>query len=136
MRQIISTAVVAVVVSLVTVTAVGALAQDEPAPAAQQAIVPAVTSINAHKVDGRHALSASASRAKRRGKLVATNRQGYLPSNIIKPAWHLIEGTPAGFADGVDNVGVTAFTTSRGSTPRSQFRRGQVLFGPLPGPVL
>jgi microcystin-dependent protein len=70
------------------------VAQSGPA-AAQQAIVPAITSINAHKVDGRHAVSAKASRARRAGKLVATNKQGYLPANIIKPAWRLIQDKPA-----------------------------------------
>jgi hypothetical protein len=113
MRQIISTALVALVVSLVTVTAVGALAQDVPAPATEQAIVPSVTSLNAHKVDGRHAVSARASRARRAGKLVATNKQGYLPANIIKPAWKLISGKPAGFADGVDNQGITGLKVTQ-----------------------
>jgi hypothetical protein len=130
MRQIISTAVVAVVVGAVAGATMGAMAQPGPEAPAQQAIVPAVTSINAHKVDGRHAVSASASRKKRSGKLVATNKQGYLPNNIIKPAWHLIggkppvladdqvawgevAGMPAGFVDGVDDVGVTKVKVKR-----------------------
>ena len=41
---------------------------------------------NAHKVDGKHAVSAGASLAKRKGKLVATNAAGRLPNNIIRKA--------------------------------------------------
>jgi len=39
---------------------------------------------NADHVDGKDAVGYGASRADRAGKLVATNKQGYLPSNIIK----------------------------------------------------
>jgi hypothetical protein len=41
---------------------------------------------NAHKVDGRHAVGAGASKADRAGKLVSTDPAGYLPNNIIKKA--------------------------------------------------
>ncbi len=41
---------------------------------------------NAHKVDGKHAVSASATVNARKGKLVATNSAGYLPNNIIVKA--------------------------------------------------
>lgn len=41
---------------------------------------------NAHKVDGKHAVSAGASLTKRKGKLVATNAAGRLPNNIIVKA--------------------------------------------------
>lgn len=41
---------------------------------------------NAHKVDGKHAVSAGAPVAKRKGKLVATNASGRLPNNIIAKA--------------------------------------------------
>ncbi|MDP2774034.1 MAG: hypothetical protein Q8O61_10810 [Nocardioides sp.] len=41
---------------------------------------------NAHKVDGKHAVSAGAPVAKRKGKLVATNAAGRLPNNIIAKA--------------------------------------------------
>lgn len=41
---------------------------------------------NAHKVDGFHAVGAGAGKAKRAGKLVATNRNGRLPNNIIAHA--------------------------------------------------
>jgi hypothetical protein len=124
LRQIISTALVAVVVSLVTVTAVGALAQDAPETATGQSIVPSVTSLNAHRVDGRHAVSARASRARRAGKLVATNKQGYLPANIVKPAWRLIQGKPAGFADGVDNEGITGLKVTEVVSDRKSIIAG------------
>jgi microcystin-dependent protein len=94
MRQIVSTALVAVVVGAVAGATMGAVAQS-PAQEPGQAIVPSVTSLNAHRVDGRHAVSAKASRARRAGKLVATNKQGLLPANIIRPAWGLIQGKPA-----------------------------------------
>jgi hypothetical protein len=42
---------------------------------------------NAGKVDGKHAVSSGATRAKRKGKLVATSRRtGRLPNNIIAKA--------------------------------------------------
>jgi len=40
--------------------------------------------LNADQVDGKHAVGAKAKIAKRKNKLVATNKQGYLPSNIIQ----------------------------------------------------
>src|SRR5688572_19739007 len=79
MRHIVSTAVVAVVVSLATMTAVGALAQ-EPG----SAVPSAVSSINADRVDGKHAVGAGAGIRMRARKLVATNKNGYLPANIVK----------------------------------------------------
>jgi len=102
------------------------VAQSEPA--AEQAIVPA--GLNADKIDGRHAVGHGASARKRAGKLVATNKKGQLPSNIVKPAWRLILGKPAafrdgqigwgevqgmppGFADGVDHMGMTGITLTR-----------------------
>jgi hypothetical protein len=94
MRRIISAILVAV--SLVTVTAAGTVAQSEPTT--EQAIIPA--GFNADKVDGRHAVGHGASARKRAGKLVATNKRGQLPSNIVKPAWRLILGKPAAFRDG------------------------------------
>ena len=68
-------------VAALTAVTVSAVAQSEPA-----SVSPAsVSSINAHRVDGKHAVGAGASRANRAGKLVATNAQGYLPSNILNP---------------------------------------------------
>jgi hypothetical protein len=52
-------------------------------PAAARAVYDAS---NAHRVDGKHAVGAGASPARRAGKLVATNRQGRLPNNIIRKA--------------------------------------------------
>lgn len=40
--------------------------------------------VNAHTVDGKHAVGAKASKAARSGKLVATDSRGYLPSNITR----------------------------------------------------
>jgi hypothetical protein len=59
------------VVLLVGTPAVGAMVYD---------------SMNAHKVDGKHAVAAGASLAQRGGKLVATDTAGRLPNNIIKKA--------------------------------------------------
>lgn len=84
MRQLVSTAIVAVMVSLLTVTVAGALAQDQAPPTSRRPVEPAaVSAVNADRIDGRHAVGAYASRAKRAGKLVATNESGHLPRNII-----------------------------------------------------
>lgn len=79
--------------------------------------------LNADTVDRKHAVAATNNKAKRAKKLVATNQRGLLPANIVRPLWGLIQGIPAvladgvvgwgevankpaGFADGVDDVGV------------------------------
>jgi hypothetical protein len=59
--------------------------------------------INADTVDYKHAVSATNKKGARAGKLVATDASGFLPSNIVKPKWALIQGVPSGFADGEDN---------------------------------
>lgn len=41
---------------------------------------------NSDKVDGRHAVGSAASRDTRARKLVATNREGFLPNDIIRKA--------------------------------------------------
>ncbi|MFO7532516.1 MAG: hypothetical protein R6W93_08640 [Candidatus Limnocylindrales bacterium] len=80
------------VVSLVAGSSVAVAAQgDEVTPAA---------GVNADRVDGKHAVSATGKAKQRAGKLVATNKQGLLPSNILRPIWSLIQGMPAAFADG------------------------------------
>jgi hypothetical protein len=56
--------------------------------------------INADKVDGRDAVGALASCQERAKNLVATNREGRLPSNIIEPLWKLMKGIPTVLADG------------------------------------
>ncbi|MDP3890156.1 hypothetical protein [Nocardioides sp.] len=55
--------------------------------------------VNAHKVDGKHAVGAGASVQKRKGKLVATNSAGRLPNNIIAKA------RDADKLDGIDSTG-------------------------------
>ena len=64
--------------------------------------------LNADKVDGKHAVKYTTNKVKRAGKLVATNANGVLPSNIVKPQWRVIQNMPAGFADGTDDVGYTS----------------------------
>lgn len=107
MRQVISTAVVAVIVGALAGATMSAVAQ---APA-EQAITPAA-GINAATVDGRSAVGYTNRKQVRRGKLVATNRQGELPSNIVRPFWGYIKNTPVGFADGVDNEGLTGISVT------------------------
>lgn len=55
--------------------------------------------VNADKVDGKHAVGAKASPAKRKGKLVATNASGRLPNNILAKA------PDADKLDGIDSTG-------------------------------
>ena len=71
-RKHLSTILVAMVTAAVT--------------AGAPAIAAAFDALNADKVDGKHAVGAGASVTKRKGKLVATNKQGRLPNNIIKKA--------------------------------------------------
>lgn len=54
------------------------------APAISRAVVQYAR--NAGKVDGRHAVGPGASSERRAGKLVATDRKGFLPNNIIREA--------------------------------------------------
>ena len=61
--------------------------------------------INADKVDGKDAVSAGATRPARAGKLVATNRRGYLPNNI------LVKAKDSNLLDGLDS---TSFLRSNG----------------------
>lgn len=105
MRQVISTAIVALVIGAAAGATMGAVAQSEPAR--ESAITPAATSINADRVDGKHAVGFTSKAYVRKNKLVATNKYGQLPSNIVRPLWGLVKNKPAGFADGVDNEGVT-----------------------------
>ena len=107
MRQVISTAVVAVIVGALAGATMSAVAQ---APA-ERAITPAA-GINAATVDGKSAVGYTNKKRVRRGKLVATNRQGELPSNIVRPFWGYIKNKPAGFADGVDNEGLTGIAVT------------------------
>jgi len=47
------------------------------------ALAVAIDALNAHRVDGFHAVGAGASASQRAGKLVATNSQGKLPAGAI-----------------------------------------------------
>jgi len=101
MRQLVSTALVALIVAALTAVTVSAVAQAPAEPAVTTA------ALDADTVDGLSAVKATTQKAKRAGKLVATDAQGFLPSNIVKAKWGLIADKPAGLADGVDNEGVT-----------------------------
>jgi len=116
MRQVLSTAITAMTVAALTAVTVSALAQD--APTAERTVSPAaVSNINAHRVDGKHAVGFTNKRLARRNKLVATNKGGWLPSNIVQPLWGLIKNKPAGFADGVDDTGVTGLKVTKVTGP-------------------
>ena len=97
--------------------------------------------LNADKVDGRHAVGFTNKRSARAGRLVATNSRGDLPSNIVRPYWGLIKNRPAiladnkiswgevankpsGFADGVDNAGVTSLQVRRVERQKTVARGG------------
>lgn len=80
---------------IATAVVVSALTVSAPAMARS-----AYDAFNAHKVDGKHAVSASATVTNRAGKLVATSVQGKLPNNII---------TKAPDADKLDGLDGTAY---------------------------
>ena len=104
MRQLLSTALVALIVGALAGATVSAMAQQ---PATDRPVVTA--GVNADTVDGRHAVAATSVTKARANKLVAADKTGYLPSNVVKPRWGLIQGVPAGFADGSDD-GMTKLT--------------------------
>jgi hypothetical protein len=81
----------AMVAGPIVTAPVAAQPADEVTPAA---------GINADRVDGKHAISATGKAKRRANKLVATNKQGLLPSNILRPLWSLLQGIPAVLADG------------------------------------
>jgi hypothetical protein len=62
-------------------------------------------------------------KAKRAYKLVATNRYGMLPSNIVRQRFSDLKGVPDGFKDGIDDVGYHSYwdtdTYSVGAAPIS-----------------
>ena len=67
-------------------------------PAIADGVRHALFAHDSDKVDGKHAVGSSASKASRKGKLVATNpRTGYLPNNIILKALNSAKlgGAPA-----------------------------------------
>jgi hypothetical protein len=98
--------------------AVGVIAAAVIAPAAADQVVRFAR--NADKVDGRHAVGARASQEKRAGRLVATNRTGRLPNNIIRraPNSRLLAGRTGGnYEETVCEVGTPAwaFVSSDGT---------------------
>jgi hypothetical protein len=92
----------------------------------------AVSNINAHRVDGRHAVKMTSNVDLRKGRLMAFSGQGYLPANIVQGGvatiaalqsavgavneadnpvhWNQIQGVPPTIADGVDHVGYASAT--------------------------
>ena len=80
---------------LITVAAVPTAAQDATTDDFE------IAAANADTVDGKHAVGYTTKRGKRAGKLVATNSNGFLPSNILKPQWRVIQNKPAGLMTGV-----------------------------------
>lgn len=85
-----ATLIVGMLVLLVGAPALGAMAFD---------------AMNAHKVDGKHAVGAGASVSKRAGKLVATDSSGHLPDDIIKRAMN---------SDTLDGADSSAFLKPEG----------------------
>lgn len=69
---------------------------------------------NADKVDGKHAVSASATVAERRNKIVATDADGRLPNNVIAKA------PDAGKLDGVDSAGFLRSTGTAANAAQLQ----------------
>ena len=83
----------------------------------------AYDAVNADKVDGKHAVSAAAPPTKRANKLVATNRNGRLPNNIIErapDADRLGGKAPSDFADAGHDHDARYYTRSQMATMASQ----------------
>jgi hypothetical protein len=106
---------------LITAVVVGVVVSG--GPVAARATYDAV---NAHKVDGKHAVGAAASTAQRAGKLVATNSAGRLPNNIITKAPDSARlgalptsafGSKVLYANGVYSVGDAAYCPTAAFTP-------------------
>ena len=104
-----------IAIGIVVAVAYGSVNGQTEEGAQSSAFTPAAVA-NADKVDGRHAVGFGATKKQRATKLVATNKSGLLPSNIVKPKWSLIQGMPAGFKDGKDNRGVTKFYVKEKTT--------------------
>lgn len=67
----------------------------------------AVADINAHRVDGRHAIKYTSNTTARKGKLMAFGATGYLPNNIIQKA------TDADLIDGIDSTALATIAALR-----------------------
>lgn len=102
--------------------------------------VPAAAAVyanNSDKVDGKHAVGAKASTANRAGKLVATDKQGLLPNDIILQAMDsdLLDGLssdaflPAGGtatnSDKLDDKDSTDFLLAGGTAADSELLDGK-----------
>ncbi len=105
-RKHLTTIVVAMVVASVTAAT----------PAMASSVQRVLFANNSDKVDGRHAVAATASPAQRAGKLVATNSAGRLPNTIIAKA------PDADLVDGVDATDlVPGGVLPRGATIRGHY---------------
>ena len=117
--------------ALAFVIAIGMVIAVASAPTVAQVADPSseqvfeLAALNADTVDGRHATKYTTTRGKRAGKLVATNSNGYLPSNILKPQWRVIQNMPGGFADGVDNAGIAGARVIRVTGPNEPIAPGE-----------
>jgi hypothetical protein len=112
----------ALAICLLAGSSVPVTAQSEPeepvVQPAQGALITPAAGINADTVDRKHAVGFTNDTTRRAKKLVATNKVGLLPANIVRPLWTLVQDIPPGFADGTDDEGVTgvSVTTVSGST--------------------
>ncbi len=139
MRQVLSTALVAFIVAALTAVTVSAVAQSPGEPPVGAA------ALNADTVDRLSAVRATSKKAVRANRLVATDADGFLPANIVKAKWGLIAdrpafladgqvgwdevlGIPAGFADGLDDAGITALRVTRIEGPKSAPQADGVTF--------
>ena len=69
----------------------------------------AVANVNAHQVDGRHAVKYTSDLAKRKGKLMAFGATGYLPNNII------LKASDAELIDGIDSTALATIAALQSS---------------------
>jgi hypothetical protein len=100
--------------------------------------VPAISAVfdaeNAHKVDGKHAVSCDATTAKRKGKLIATcATNGRLPNNIISKAPNSakLNGNPASAFDRAGrfhNSGLEGIDASNPSTSETLLTVGPISY--------
>lgn len=78
---------------------------------------------NAHKVDGKHAVGAGASKSARAGKLVATNGQGQFPVGAVPR----FESFATATGENAVNVTATANTLLPGATVQIKMKRAGTL---------
>ena len=68
-----------------------------------------MANVNAHQVDGRHAVKYTSDLAKRKGKLMAIGATGYLPNNII------LKASDAELIDGIDSTALATIAALQSS---------------------